>query len=394
MTFPTFHQLTLTNFKNFRQAELPIGPFTLLIGANAAGKSNLRDAFRLLQGTGRGYTLPEIIGEKRTSSGHKIWDGIRGGVTELVYQSTPATPSTTIQIHLRLAQQQLNYLLEIGQTTGLPIIHHETLTLNGNPVFEPNAKPNGGSSQPETKPALTHLIQPHSKTRVLIESLIKAFQGIRFLEFKPDLMRQPSPPGQTTITDNGDNLSSVLHTIYNIPEKRASLLSWLAELTPMDVVDLDFFRDEIGQVRVQLVEGNGRKISAFSASDGTLRFLAILATFLSPESATLYFFEELETGIHPARQYLLLQFIEEQIRQTAGQIVATTHSPALLEMLQPAWLKHAVLVYRLAGQAEGHILPLAQIPQLTRLATQQGLGRLFTSGWFENTLSFLQDNEL
>ncbi len=59
-----FKKLTLENFKNFKQAELTLGPFTVLVGANATGKSNLREAFRFLHGVGRGYTLPEIIGEK------------------------------------------------------------------------------------------------------------------------------------------------------------------------------------------------------------------------------------------------------------------------------------------------------------------------------------------
>jgi hypothetical protein len=40
-----FRELQLTNFKNFRDATLELGPFTVLVGANASGKSNLRDAF-------------------------------------------------------------------------------------------------------------------------------------------------------------------------------------------------------------------------------------------------------------------------------------------------------------------------------------------------------------
>lgn len=37
-------KLKLTNFKNFRQAEVAFGPVSMLIGANATGKSNIRDA--------------------------------------------------------------------------------------------------------------------------------------------------------------------------------------------------------------------------------------------------------------------------------------------------------------------------------------------------------------
>jgi hypothetical protein len=57
-------KLRVEQFKNFKQAELALGPLTLLVGANASGKSNLRDAFRFLHGIGRGYTLADIIDEK------------------------------------------------------------------------------------------------------------------------------------------------------------------------------------------------------------------------------------------------------------------------------------------------------------------------------------------
>ena len=54
--------LRLVNFKNFADETLKVGPFTVIVGANASGKSNIRDAFRFLHGIGRGYTLAEILG--------------------------------------------------------------------------------------------------------------------------------------------------------------------------------------------------------------------------------------------------------------------------------------------------------------------------------------------
>ena len=53
--------LRLVDFKNFADETLKLGPFTIIVGANASGKSNIRDAFRFLHGIGRGYTLAEII---------------------------------------------------------------------------------------------------------------------------------------------------------------------------------------------------------------------------------------------------------------------------------------------------------------------------------------------
>jgi AAA15 family ATPase/GTPase len=81
-------KLRLENFKNFQSAELALGPLTLLVGTNASGKSNLRDAFRFLHGVGRGYTIEEIIGSK-FEGGEPLWGGMRGGVREVAFQGMP-----------------------------------------------------------------------------------------------------------------------------------------------------------------------------------------------------------------------------------------------------------------------------------------------------------------
>lgn len=78
-------QLRLERFKNFKDARLSLGPLTILVGTNASGKSNVRDALRFMHGIGRGYRLAEIIGEKWGEGGVLQWQGIRGGTQEATY---------------------------------------------------------------------------------------------------------------------------------------------------------------------------------------------------------------------------------------------------------------------------------------------------------------------
>ena len=66
--------IRLVNFKNFSDETLRVGPFTVIVGVNASGKSNIRDAFRFLHGIGRAYTLAEIIGGKYGSGGQREWE--------------------------------------------------------------------------------------------------------------------------------------------------------------------------------------------------------------------------------------------------------------------------------------------------------------------------------
>ena len=75
--------ISLVDFKNFEDETLRMGPLTIIVGANASGKSNIRDAFRFLHGVGRGYDLAEIIGGKYGSGGQTEWEAIRGAPKEI-----------------------------------------------------------------------------------------------------------------------------------------------------------------------------------------------------------------------------------------------------------------------------------------------------------------------
>ena len=70
--------LRLVDFKNFADETLRMGPFTVIVGANASGKSNIRDALRFLHGIGRGYTLADIVGGKYGVGGQLDWPPISG----------------------------------------------------------------------------------------------------------------------------------------------------------------------------------------------------------------------------------------------------------------------------------------------------------------------------
>ena len=108
--------LRLVNFKNFADETLRLGPFTVIVGANASGKSNIRDAFRFLHGIGRGYTLAEALGGKYGVGGQKEWAGIRGAMNEIIRFGHS---QFSIELHVTFAladeSQQIRYLVEVGE---------------------------------------------------------------------------------------------------------------------------------------------------------------------------------------------------------------------------------------------------------------------------------------
>ena len=335
--------IRLVNFKNFADETLRVGPFTVIVGANASGKSNIRDAFRFLHGIGRGYTLAEIIGGKYGPGGQSEWEPIRGATNEIIRfkrsNSSFSMPSAfDLHVEIELAGQKTRYSITVGFNPNSPdgfAVAKEELKTESAMVYtmQDSLDPDlcirvGENSQPplilsRSQPALTQL----PMTNTIGSDIPSALANMRFLELSLDQMREPAFPGATVLGDSGENLPVVLEDICADPKRKEILADWLSELTPMDVADFEFPRDPSGRVHLTLCEANGRKVSAYSASDGTLRFLAMLAALLGTNPASLYFFEEIDNGIHPVRLSLLMDLIERQTAKHGIQVLTTTHAP-------------------------------------------------------------------
>jgi predicted ATPase len=415
-------KLKLTNFKNFKEAEINFGPVSILVGTNATGKSNVRDAFRFLHGIARGYTLAEIIGEK-----YGEWNGIRGGTREICFYG-----EQTFSVGVEFAPKNggpssmtpYGYEIEVscGSNGSAPKVVRERLYHEGTMVydFHPDSFPQDqndplrlksglewakiGPKLLANKPLLRQvnekmveafveapgniLVQPFSILMGAVKATLQELDSIRFIDFSPELMRKSSIPGQLILSDRGDNLSSVLQAICEKPELKHARANWVQELTPMDVADFEFVPDAEGKILVYMVEEDGRKTSANSASAGTLRFLGMLAALLGPKPARFYFLEEIDNGIHPARLALLMDLLDNQSKGKDIQIVATTHSPQVLRLIKEENLKYATLAYRLKGNTEGRLKPLTEIPHLLEVIKRKDIARLHESSWMENTMEF------
>jgi predicted ATPase len=407
--------LKLEGFKNFQEALLPMGPLTVVVGTNASGKSNLRDAFRVLHGISRGYTVAETLGEKWVEGGVLQWRGIRGGTREAAFRGAT---SFALEAGFQLEHEaglggDASYRIEIdvGLDGRPPGVIAERLVVGAYDVFDavlsspPRAMPHpfplrvtvGESGTARfllsDRPVLTQLLDFESGMRESAKATVRALASMRFLDLSPEAMRVPSLPGQTILGDRGENLSSVLQAICLQESTRSALVEWVRALTPLDVVDFEFVPDQVGRVLVTLVEQDGQRVSAYSASDGTLRFLGTIAALLGPHPAHFYFFEELENGIHPTRLHLLTALIERKVAEGAIQVVASSHSPQLLGLLGSASLEHAALVYRSEGRSDARIRRILDIPEAARVLREQDAARLHASGWLEDAVAFAESGD-
>ena len=417
----------LVDFKNFEDEMLSVGPFTVIVGANASGKSNIRDAFRFLHGIGRGYTIAEIIGGKSGIGGQTEWGAIRGAPNEISrVQQEQGYYGFVVTVDIEREQETISYSIGVRsdvQNFGGFIVVQESLDEGYTTIYTSHPEePDPVRAQDDdthlllrmgktgdqrkygdriavrqNQPGLTQIAE-HTKVRRVHKEVVdyttSVLGSMRFLDLVPDRMRQSAFPGQTVLGDGGENLPTVLRTICVDSKRKDMLIEWARELTPMDVADFEFPVDSVtGLVRLVISESGGNKLSAHSMSDGTLRFLTMLAALLSEDPARLYFFEEVDNGIHPSRLRLLIDLFESQTAKGATQVVTTSHSPDLLSMVSDRTFKNMSVVCRLEDASEALIRPVAEVRNAAELRGNQGLGRLHASGWFEDALAFTEDED-
>ena len=173
--------------------------------------------------------------------------------------------------------------------------------------------------------------------------------------------------------------------------RKLTLIEWVETLTPMDAKDVEFdVAKHSNEVTLVLVEKDGTKTPMQSASDGTLRFLGLLALLFQDDPPQLLFIEEIETGLHPTRLDLLANLIEQRTEQTDTQVIATTHSPQFLQVLDDDTLENAQLVYRTGDGPEAQICPLLDVPTARKVLAKprQNVRDLHSTGWFERVMAF------
>ena len=116
------------------------------------------------------------------------------------------------------------------------------------------------------------------------------------------------------------------------------------------------------------------EVPGWLLSTGTLRIVAILACLRHPKPPSLLMIEEIENGLDPSTLHLVVEEIRAATVAGTTQVIATTHSPYLLDLLD---LSHIVVVERIDGQ------PTFKRPDEKELASWSksfSPGRLYTMG--------------
>jgi predicted ATPase len=138
------------------------------------------------------------------------------------------------------------------------------------------------------------------------------------------------------VSSDAQNLIAVLHTLYSGDrEFKRDIDSAMRAAFGGEFEEIVFppAADQRIQLRVRW-KSLRREQSAADLSDGTLRFLFLMAVLANPDSPSLIAIDEPEIGLHPSMLPIIAEYAKEA--STRAQVILTTHSPALLDAFTSA----------------------------------------------------------
>ena len=392
--------LKIKNFKSIASADIDFEPFTMLVGANASGKSNLINVFRFISNI--------------TTEGIDNAVALQGGIPYLANASLPK--GTPIEISFTLDLSNEGWVRSTGKKTvaleiqkidyhftlqpnlrggGYHIISddmsltfdclHVDLTarrdqrytsLNAKYLLSAERKTAKASIQlkhiftppdvidDETRHTIECDITPQVFARLcnedkkelmlyrismLLPSLFSESTFIRIFDFDPRELKKSSSMASTKILEeNGSNVASVLHSILRTKENRKKLTTLLNEFLPfVDGITIENNFDKSFSYKVQEKFSN-KAFHANFLSDGTVSLLAIIIALYFEELSNVIILEEPERNIHPKLLSSLLESAEDVSEEK--QVIITTHNP---EFLKHAKIDNVRLVQR---DADGYTL--------------------------------------
>lgn len=213
---------------------------------------------------------------------------------------------------------------------------------------------------------------------------LKAFvENWQFLKLVPHLMTEPvfqkRTYGKIILDKTGFNIAEYLQSIRDmniqafngIVETVKAILPYADDLQPTITSELE------RKVYLTLTEKNiSIELPGWLLSTGTWRLICLLAVLRHPEPPSVVIIEEIENGLDLRTVHLLIDELRYFVESGRGQVILTTHSPYLLDLLS---IDHIIVAERDDSGSPQFIRPSSE-EELEEWAKKFSPGRLYTMG--------------
>jgi predicted ATPase len=353
----------LTNWRNFKSVDVPLGKRVFLVGPNASGKSNFLDVFRFL----RDIAMPGGGLQKAIAD--------RGGLSKIRCLSARTNPLVEIEIHLSESAGQdacWRYAIGIKQESHG---RHEILLANEEVWFKNERilkRPTKEDQNDKVRLSQTFLEQINMNAR--FREINHFLESIVYLHLIPQLLRYPEAfAGPTIQTDpfGRSFLERVAKTPKKTMDSRLKKIEDALRIAVPHFKELTLIRDENGIPHLQAIyehwRDKGAKQMENQFSDGTLRLIGLLWSLLEGDSTLLM--EEPELSLNAAIVARIPSIINRLQKSRNRQVLLSTHSADLLSDLSIGGQE----VIMLTPEEEGTKVQIASSIPLVRRLLEGGM---------------------
>lgn len=411
------------NFKNFEYAQLNLfSAFTLLIGKNGAGKSNLIEGVELLASLAEGKPLYEMVDGRGYSQGHTM---LRGGIHSCVkFGEKEFTLGFTGSIKFLNKNEDFDYSISIA-VEPFPRVSAEKLIVGKRKIFSAGSTGDskdgilsvqydnfarGGQKPHKNMFCDRSLISRYEeiidgneagdegkklKCVRMVASIKKHLQSSFVFDPNPKLMREYVRSGQNILLKDGSNVSAILQYLGEqvSGQELNNILSVVRQIPEEPFIEFGFTKTLQHDVLFHIKAGD-RIIDARLISDGTLRAIAVVTALESIAPLSRVIIEEFDNGLHPSRAKILIDAIKEVIERRKLFVLLTTHNPATMDSLDKTWLSHVNICYWDSERGTAKLTGLLDVPHVdSLLESNASLGDLVSRSVFERHLQPLYSEE-
>jgi predicted ATPase len=352
-------RLRIQGFKSLYNIDIELAPLVVLMGPNAAGKSNLLEALLLLSRLATEQTLAAAFEPPLRGYLLEAFSLPDKGLEGLLQQDR-ADLSLEVEVQPTRREPLLYRIgVQIQPKTGALKVSDEYLVRlkrDRTPKQKPRIERSGDSLIVRQLGESRHARhEPLGLNHTLVsnrqftdehrypdfDSLRTELSAWQTYYLDPRItMREPQPPRE--VTDIGSRGEWVAPFLYRLKESEKERKYFLAIGRALrsaipTVEDLDVDLDPRRGILDILITQDGTPYSSRVVSEGTLRVLALCCLAGNPWPGELIAFEEPENGVHPRRIEVVADLLGSIAERGQSQVVVTTHSPTLIAaMLQRA----------------------------------------------------------